>query len=68
MTFFAHVDSCCLIDDSTHTGALEELLPYLNKGLALLSRQLHSFSINLKVIQCPCDLINSVTVTQSIII
>jgi len=24
-------DSCCLVDDSTHTGALDELLPYLNK-------------------------------------
>ncbi|XP_078372540.1 protein CMSS1-like [Oculina patagonica] len=23
-------DSCCLVDDSTHTGALDELLPYLN--------------------------------------
>lgn len=24
-------DSCCLVEDSTHTGALEELHPYLNK-------------------------------------
>ena len=28
------LDSCCLVDDSTHTGSSDELLPYLSTGLS----------------------------------
>ena len=28
-----HLGSCCLLDDSTHLGALGEVVPYLSKGL-----------------------------------
>ena len=31
--FFLYLGSCCLLDDSTHTGVLAEVIPYLSKGL-----------------------------------